>query len=78
MSFYTEKRVKMTRKEQRCRWCSEMVLKGDPSIVGSGVWEGDFSSSRFHPECSPNTIGFSGEYPYDRMKRGENKEWSEA
>jgi len=71
--FYHETPVKKTRKPKRCRWCSYWIEKGDSCVVASGVWEGDFFTERFHPECSPRTLGFGGEFPYDRMVRGELK-----
>lgn len=39
-------------------------------MVSAGVWEGGFYSMRFHSECSPQSTGFSGEFPDEKMKRG--------
>lgn len=50
--LWHEKSVKRTRRDRRCQWCSEMILKGEPSVVVACVWEGDFTHSRYHPECS--------------------------
>ncbi len=52
MSFHRETPVKRTRRQSWCRWCGERIWKGDPSVVASGVFEGDFYSLRYHPECS--------------------------
>jgi hypothetical protein len=49
--IYSETQVRKTRKPCRCYWCGEAILKGDPSTVVAGKWEGDFWSGRFHPEC---------------------------
>ena len=52
MSFHNETIVKKTRRAKRCNWCSERIGKGDPSVVTSGVYEGNFYQGRYHPECS--------------------------
>lgn len=52
MSFNNETKVKKTRHDCRCDWCSERIDKGDPSVSVSGVFEGDFYRGRYHPECS--------------------------
>jgi len=51
MSFHTSRHVKNTRKIKRCDWCRELIQKGEPSIISSGVFEGNFYSVRYHPEC---------------------------
>ena len=52
MSFHSETHVKKTRKARRCDWCSEGIEKGDPSVSTSGIFDGDFYSARYHPECA--------------------------
>ena len=52
MSFHNETQVKRTRKPCKCKWCWQRIEKGDPSVVTSGVYEGDFYSERYHPECA--------------------------
>jgi len=52
VSFYNEKAVKRTRRTRRCDWCGELIQMGDPSVVTAGVYEGDFCTGRYHPECS--------------------------
>lgn len=52
MSFHTERQVKSGRAVYRCHWCPERILKGEPSVITAGVFEGDFFSGRYHPECA--------------------------
>ena len=52
MSFYSEQWVKKTRKQHRCLWCGEMIPAGSTACHSSGIWEGDFWSAYFHPECA--------------------------
>ena len=51
MSFYRETNVKNTRRARSCDWCCELIEKGSPSVATSGLFEGDFFSARYHPEC---------------------------
>lgn len=41
----------IARKEYRCIWCSEPILKGEKHVIISGIGDGDFQSNRFHAEC---------------------------
>jgi hypothetical protein len=52
MSFHHEKHIKKTRKAKRCKWCYEMINVGDSSVYTAGVFEGDFYTARYHPECA--------------------------
>lgn len=52
MSFCREIRVKRTRKKRPCDWCGEKINQGDASVTTSGIFEGDFFSVRYHPECN--------------------------
>ena len=51
MSFYSIKQVQSARKKCRCYWCGESVNIGEPKTATATVWEGDFHSDSFHPEC---------------------------
>ena len=46
-----ETNVKRTRNKCRCDWCGEIVNSGEPSLSMAAVWDGDFSTTRYHPEC---------------------------
>jgi hypothetical protein len=52
VSFHNETHVKRTRRTRRCNWCGELIQKGDPSVATSGIFEGDFYTGRYHPECN--------------------------
>lgn len=43
--------VKKARKDHRCVWCPEVIVKGSPCVRQVGIFEGDFQFSRYHPEC---------------------------
>jgi hypothetical protein len=77
MSFETSRNVKKTRKRCKCRWCWEPINAGDPSVYVSGAWEGEFFSSRYHPECEEafhhwheQEKDWGDLMPEERMQRG--------
>lgn len=75
MSFYNETMQKNPRKPKRCRWCEQACLSGEPRYVVAGMWEGDFFTDHFHPECNEACRKWvwemsDGEYPEERMQRG--------
>jgi hypothetical protein len=51
MSFYDETNVKRTRKNCLCQWCWERIDAGEPSVITAGVFDGEFQTARYHPEC---------------------------
>jgi hypothetical protein len=51
MSLYKETNVKQTRKNCICRWCWERIDSGESSVIIAGVFDGDFQTARYHPEC---------------------------
>lgn len=77
MSFYSETFVRRTRHKRVCQWCCQDILAGMPSIRASGTYEGDFFSTRFHPECAAASERWyttnqcwGDPYPDDTMNRG--------
>jgi hypothetical protein len=40
------------RREHRCEWCGQKILKGEKHYKFNGVWQGDFQNWRMHTECS--------------------------
>jgi hypothetical protein len=77
MSLHHKRYVKRTRADKKCDWCWECINAGDPSVVCSGIFEGDFFASRYHPECNDAIIQFANKnnawsepLPQDRMNRG--------
>jgi len=51
MSLYSIKQIKSTRKKCRCYWCGGSINIGERKTATAIVWEGDFHSDSFHPEC---------------------------
>ena len=52
MSFTSLREIKACRKPHQCHWCGEQVAKGQPAVYVAGLWDGDFGSSYWHPECN--------------------------
>lgn len=40
------------RKEHRCELCHTAIKPGERYSDYAGIWEGDFVTSKMHPECS--------------------------
>jgi hypothetical protein len=77
MSFNHTRHVKHTRRTRKCDWCWEPINAGDPSVVCTGTFDGDFFTSRYHPECDaviPKWIRTYSDWnealPEERMNRG--------
>lgn len=84
MSFHRETPVKKTRRARRCDWCGDRIDAGQPSVATSGIFEGDFYTGRYHPECNAAALRYYrvnhcwGEaMPEDPMNRGGIKEKGE-
>jgi hypothetical protein len=39
------------RKEHRCEWCGQKILKGEKHFQFVGKWQGEFQNWRMHLEC---------------------------
>ena len=78
MSFCNVTEVKACRKKKRCQWCVELIEVGQPKIYVSAIWEGDFFTSHFHPECWKALDEWQDrtkeeEWPEGPMKRGSSE-----
>lgn len=51
MSFQNSRKVKSCKKAKRCDWCDEWIKVGESKIFLAHVFDGDFYTSHFHPEC---------------------------
>lgn len=51
MSFVGMTHIKACRKQHWCHWCGERIEIGRPAVKIAGVWNGDFGSAYWHPEC---------------------------
>lgn len=65
------------RKAARCVWCNEVIEVGTPYTRQVGVYEGDFFTQKFHPECEAASTRFFAENPTeDGFDPGEFKRGS--
>jgi hypothetical protein len=66
------------RKDHRCIWCPEMILKGEKHIHEVSTYEGDFQDHRWHPECRKammeNFNRNEPEFDAHACKRGTSEE----
>lgn len=51
MSFQSELKIKVTRKDHKCDGCLELVPKGSEAVRGSGIFEGEFYSYIICTSC---------------------------
>ena len=50
-TYWNEQQVRISRKERRCVWCGEDILKKDKYIFQSGVMDSEWQNNHYHPEC---------------------------
>jgi hypothetical protein len=43
--------ITKARKRHGCVWCGTLIEKGEPYTKYNGTYDGDFQTSKFHPEC---------------------------
>lgn len=60
MSFFNSPTDKTAGKDHRCIWCGQKINKGDRYTYHAGVFDGDWQSNHYHPEC----FGCIPEDPY--------------
>lgn len=39
------------KKDYRCIWCGQTIPKGQKHCKQTGIFEDEFQSNRYHPEC---------------------------
>lgn len=61
--------IKKTKKKHRCIWCGGLIEAGQPAHVSAWIWEGDFQTGHYHPECW-SALNRS-EYSEDGFAEGE-------
>ncbi len=49
------------RKDYRCEWCGETILRGEKHTQFTGMWEGEFQNWRMHDECHEAGSHFNDE-----------------
>jgi len=72
-------RTPVARKDHRCIWCPEKILKGDKHIHEVSKYDGDFQDHRWHPECREASCKFFKKYGEEEFqphacKRGTDEE----
>ena len=50
-----------SRKDRRCCYCGQKINKGDIYVRWTGIYEGDFQSNAWHPECDAEWISSTDE-----------------
>lgn len=58
--------VKSSRKCKCCIWCGEAINVGEPKLVVTGIYDGDFQANDYHPECSDGSRGYFARPEVDR------------
>lgn len=51
MSDFCNTTTPKARKDHRCEWCAEVILKSERHVKNTGVWEGTWQNWRMHDEC---------------------------
>jgi len=71
----------MAKREYLCIWCPEKIKAGEKYVRLVGVYDGEFQSNEFHPECHKAMERFFAEnrdetefMPHE-CKRGTNEEY---
>lgn len=65
-----------TRKQHKCIWCGETIEIGEQCVVDNLVFEGEFQSNRYHPECNDAASDYCHEWcdegfdPYQNPRGG--------
>lgn len=51
MSDFGEMKTVKVRKDCKCSWCGELILKGQSVSRFKGNWQGDWQNWKMHDEC---------------------------
>ena len=62
MSDFSNHTQPVARKDHRCEYCGEMILKDEKHMKFSGVYEGEFQNWRMHTECYDGWQNSNDEY----------------
>lgn len=68
--------IKASRKRRRCDWCGEWIEIGEPAVKAAGIYEGDFTWSKFHTECAAAWETWHDEYDPHSFVRGTTNQKS--
>lgn len=51
-TYLDSRDIKKVRKARACIWCGETIEIGQPAHNVAGIFEGEFDSQYYHPECN--------------------------
>lgn len=73
----------IARKEHRCIWCGQAILKGEKYVAERSVFDGEMQNHHWHPECLTDAratedcewefMPYSNERPEDTEKTGAGR-----
>ena len=69
------------RKEHRCIWCGEQILKSEKHVHECSKWDGEFQDHRWHLECKTASAEYfnqpynEGDFMAHSFKRGTCNEY---
>lgn len=64
MSYHLfSKKQLLSRKDHKCAWCGELIVKGQLYVFERSIYDGRYQNHRWHPECN--------EAAEQEAKRGE-------
>jgi hypothetical protein len=63
------------RKEYRCIWCPEKILKGEAHVHEVSKFDGELQDHRWHPECLAACGSDDDSFCPHECKRGSTEEW---
>lgn len=59
MTTLSEREVKAVRKAVRCDGCGRFIVVGEPASRWAGIFDGDFVSTAYHPDCRQAEIALN-------------------
>lgn len=61
------------RKQHRCIWCGEAILKGDKYFHEKSIYDGGFQNHKWHPECWSDSQKFFLEFGEEEFSAYDNE-----
>ncbi len=59
------------KKRHQCFWCSEWILPGEQYVREIGVFDEEFQSTAYHPECDKAAVEWCAENHGETFSEGE-------
>lgn len=64
-TYLDSRDVKKVRKARACIWCGDTIEVGQPAHNVTGIYEGEFDSQYYHPECRTACAQWFKDNKYD-------------